>query len=460
MKKAGAKEANNRKTVFADFFEKNKNVEFMRCQLTDIAGNLREVTVTKEQIGSTGITTVDGSSVFGKIIPPTESDMVLVPDTSTLFMVPWSPDTAQVICDVFHPAEKEGDTLKPFKGCSRGILKQVVKKMENLIKRQHPKMKISRVKALFAPELEFLLLPAEYDASNIHLDPNLKNDHYFVPPESRVNETLKTITRHLGVVALKKEKFHTEVATYQCEIGIGHGNVLRIADGTMTAKDIISTVAEKNSLRASFIPKFNQNVNGSGMHVHINISGVIDGKEVNLFYDPRKPDGLSDLGKKFIAGLLKYADEVTSLTNSTTISYKRLVPGAEAPTRISWDWLNRTALCRGHSKGTTKVRVEYRAPDPMCNPYLGFSALLLAGLAGIEQNLKLSPPDKRNLYHDHDGVEELPGNLAEALLLTQKSKMLRKGMGDFIIDTLFMLGMKNWREHSQSVTDWDIKKYL
>ena len=460
MKKASVREANSRKTVFAKFFETNKSAEFVRCQLTDMAGNLREVTVTKEQLQSAGTTTVDGSSVFGKIIPPTESDMVLVPDSSTLFMVPWTTDTAQVICDVFHPAEKEGDTLKPFKGCSRAILKQVVKKMESVVKKHYPKIKISRVKALFAPELEFLLLPAEYNTDNIHLDPNLQNNNYFVPPQDKVNETLKTITRYLGVVALKKEKFHTEVSSYQCEIGIGHGNVLRIADGTMVAKEIIKAVAAKNGLKASFIPKFNQNVNGSGMHVHINISGVIDGKEVNLFYDPKKPDGLSDLGKKFIAGLLKYAHEITGLTNPTTISYKRLVPGAEAPTRISWDWLNRTALCRGHSKGTTKVRVEYRAPDPMCNPYLAFSALLLAGLAGIEENLKLSPPDKRNLYHDHHDVKELPGNLAEALLLTKQSKMLRRGMGDFIIDTLFMLGMKEWKEYSQSVTDWDIKKYL
>ncbi|MEI7425138.1 MAG: glutamine synthetase family protein [Candidatus Staskawiczbacteria bacterium] len=449
-----------RKANFIQFFKKNPGVEFVRCQLTDIEGNIREVTVTKDQIEKSGTTTVDGSSVFGKFIPPTESDMVLVPDVSTLFMVPWSPDTAQVLCNVFHPPAKEGCALRPFKGCSRGILSHVLKKTEIIVKNHFPQMEITEIKALFAPELEFLLLPEDYDASNIHLDPSLKNDHYFVPLTNQVNETLKTITKYLGIVALKKEKFHTEVATFQYEIGIGHGNVLRIADGTMTAKDIIKAAAARNGLRASFIPKFNRNVNGSGMHVHINLSATVGDKEINLFYDATRPDGLSDLGRNFIAGLLKYAREITSLTNPTTISYKRLVPGAEAPTRVSWDWLNRTALCRGHSKGTKSVRVEYRAPDPMCNPYLAFSALLLAGLAGIEENLKLSPPDKRNLYNDNDGVKELPGNLAEALLLTNESKMLRKGMGNFIIDTLFMLGMKELKDYNQSITDLDIKKYL
>ncbi|MCX6722339.1 MAG: glutamine synthetase family protein [Candidatus Staskawiczbacteria bacterium] len=448
------------KAAFTQFFEKEKTVEFVRCKLTDMQGNLREVTVTKEQLSGTGITSVDGSSVFGKIIPPTESDMVLVPDTSTLFMVPWSQDTAQVICDIFFPPKKEGEELEPYAGCSRGALKRAMKGMEKIVKKHYPGKTITKVKALFAPELEFLLLPKEYDIAHIHTDSGLRNDHYFIPPADQANKALKIITQHLGVVGLKREKWHTEVATGQYEIGIGHGKVLRIADGTITAKDIIRTVAGQNGLKASFIPKFNRHVNGSGMHTHMNISAIIDDAEVNLFYDPKKPDGLSELGRKFIAGLLKYAREITSLTNSLPISYKRLVPGAEAPTRISWDWLNRTALCRGHSRGTTKVRVEYRAPDPMCNPYLAFSALLLAGLAGIEENLKLSPPDKRNLYHDNDGVAELPGSLTEALLLTNSSKMLRKGMGDFIIDTLFTLGMEECRVYNQAVTDWDIENYL
>jgi glutamine synthetase len=459
MKKASTRKADSRKAIFAKFFEEHSGVEFVKCQPTDITGSVREVTVTKEQIGGTSTTSLDGSSVFGQIIPPTESDMILVPDVSTLFMVPWSHDTAQAICDVFYPPTSEGETLRPFKGCSRNILKRVVRRMENVVK-DRCLGKVTKVKALFAPELEFLLLPKEYDASHIHLDPTLRNNHYFVPLTGNIDQTLKTIIRHLGVVGLKKEKYHTEVATYQYEIGIGHGNVLRIADGTMVAKDIVRAVAAQNDLRASFIPKFNGNVNGSGMHVHINISAVVDDKEVNLFCDPKKPDGLSDLGRMFIAGLLKYAREITSITNPIPPSYKRLVPGAEAPTRVSWGWLNRTALCRGHSKGTAKVRVEYRAPDPMCNPYLAFSALLLAGIAGIEEGLKLPPPDERNLYHDNDGVIELPGNLAEALLLTNQSKMLRRGMGNFIIDTLFMLGMREWHECSKTITDYDIRKYL
>jgi glutamine synthetase len=442
---------------------KKKGVEFVKYQFTDMQGNIREVTLTIGEIRGMGTTSVDGSSVFGKIIPPTESDMILMPDCSTLTMIPWSPDTARVICSVFYPPESEGGAMIPFEGCGRSILSHIEKSMEGVLKkhaaRLFPGKKIDKLHAHFAPEVEFLLCNGDYDHMNIHLD-DLENNHYFVPPQKQVDEVLKEITKTLGLMGLKKEKYHTEVSTFQYEIGIGHGNVLQIADATMTVKYIIENIAQSRGLKASFIPKFNKNVNGSGMHVHQNLAATVNGEEHNLFFDRAMENCLSDIGKSYFAGLLKYASEITAITNPLPISYKRIVPGREAPTYISWDWLNRTALCRGHSRGIRKVRVEYRSPDPKCNPYLAFAAMLSAGLEGIESRLELQPSDNRNFYTDNEGVEELPGNLGEALEKMNHSAMLRKRMGDFIIDTLFTLGKMTWREYYQEISDIDIRRYF
>ncbi|MBM4271704.1 MAG: glutamine synthetase [Deltaproteobacteria bacterium] len=443
---------------------KKKGIEFVKYQFTDMQGNIREVTLTVEQIRGIGTTSVDGSSVFGKIIPPTESDMLLMPDFSTLIPIPWSKDTARVICNVFYPPEKEDKEMIPFEGCGRSILSSAERSMNHVLKKRlaqiFPGAKIGKLHAHFAPEIEFLLINGDYDQTKIHLDQNLENNHYFVPPQKKTDDVMKEITRGLGLMGLKKEKFHTEVSTFQFEIGIGHGNVLQIADATMTIKYIIENVAQTHGLKASFIPKFNRKVNGSGMHVHQNLAATVEGKEVNLFFDASSEDGLSHTGRNYFAGLLTYASEITAITNPLPISYKRLVPGREAPTYISWDWLNRTALCRGHSKGIRKVRVEYRSPDPKCNPYLAFAAMLSAGLAGIEEDLELPPCDNRNFYTDHTGVKELPGNLGEALEIMVRSAMLRKRMGNFIIDTLYELGRDLWREYCQEVSDIDIRHYF
>jgi glutamine synthetase len=441
-----------------------KGVEFVKYQFTDMQGNMREVTLTIGEIKGIGSTSVDGSSVFGKIIPPTESDMLLVPDCSTLTMVPWSRDTARVICNVFYPPSSEGGAMAPFEGCCRGILADVEKLARKVLMKHladiFPKKKIDQVHVHFAPELEFLLGRQDYDWANIYLDQNLENNHYFLPPQRQIDEVLKEITRAIKVVGLKREKFHTEVSTLQYEIGTGHGNVMFIADRTVALKYIIENIAQMHGLRSSFIPKFNRKVNGSGMHVHQNLAVTVENHEYNLFFDENADDGLSKIGKCYFAGLLKYAPEITAITNPLPISYKRLVPEREAPTYISWDWLNRTALCRGHSRGTRKVRVEYRSPDPKCNPYLAFAAMLSAGLAGIEENLELDPCDSRNFYIDHVGVKELPGNLGEALDIMHRSSMLRAKMGSFIIDTLYDLGKNMWKEYSQEISSIDIKYYL
>jgi glutamine synthetase len=442
----------------------DKRIEFVKYHFTDMQGNIREVTLTRDNVSSTGSTSVDGSSIFGKIIPPTESDMMLIPDPTTLFQIPWEEDTARVICNVYYPPEKEGNELLPFEGCPRSILASVEKSIGSVLgeplQKRFKGKEISKLHAHFAPEVEFILVPSDYDLSRIHLDDRLRNDHYFIPPKPKQDAALKEMLRAISKMGLKKEKYHTEVTTNQYEIGIGHGNVLHIADATMTLRYIIENVAQRHKLTASFIPKFKKGVNGSGMHVHQNLAATIDGKEFNLFFDSTKRDCLSDIGSTYIAGLLKYAEEITAVTNPLPISYKRLVPGCEAPTYIAWDWLNRTALCRGHSKGTHKIRVEYRAPDPKCNPYLAFAAMLSAGLEGIDSNLKLQPSSKRNFYKDNKGVKELPGDLGEALEKMNESKMLRKRMGRYIIEKLHELGKSSWKDYNQEVSDVDIRRYL
>lgn len=440
---------------------KKEGIEFVKYHVTDIQGNLREVTLTIGGIKGSGTTTTDGSSIFGKIIPPTESDMLLEPDHSTLVKIPWVKDCARMLCNSYHTPSREGQEPVSFEGCPRTLLARVEKSMKGVLEERISKAfsgkEVEKLHAHFAPEVEFLLVDKNYDFLNIHRDPDILNNNYFLPIDK--DEILKEMLHAFGNMGMKKEKYHSEVTTHQCEIGVGYANVLKMADATSTLKYVIKEIAKKNNLRASFIPKFKEGVNGSGMHVHQNLAVTFNGeKEINLFFDEKKEDGLSDIGRNYIAGLLKFAPEITAFTNPTTISYKRLVPGCEAPTYIAWDWLNRTALCRGHSIGTRKVRVEYRSPDPTCNPYLAFAAMLSAGLEGIAQNLELPKPDNRDFYHDNEGVKELPGSLDSALELMNGSKMLRNRMGEFVVDTMYKLGKKVAKEDQQRVTSEDIRR--
>jgi len=442
--------------------ELGDRVVWVKYHLTDIQGNLREVTVRRDAIHKEGYTTTDGSSVFGKIIPPTESDMVLVPDVNTLMVLPWQQDTARVICNAYHYPKGEGKKSKPFRGCPRSILTQVEKSIDSELSQRVAKIYgryFTRFHAHFAPEVEFILVDKSYPFRRIHRDTMLANDNYFSPPKRKVDQFLMQVIDFLSITDMKREKYHTEVTTYQCEIGIGHGNALKVADANVTLKYIIGIVAEMHGMRASFMPKFNQRVNGSGMHVHQNLAVSIGDEEHNLFYDKTMKDGLSKIGRAYIAGLLNHAEEITAITNPIPPSYKRLVPGCEAPTYIAWDWENRTALCRGHSPNTRRIRVEYRAPDPTCNPYLAFSAMLAAGLEGIHEDSKLPLPSKRDFYHDNHGVRELPGNLDRALAYMNQSEMLRRRLGNFIIDTLYKLGSAVSKDYSQRVNDVDIEMF-
>lgn len=443
--------------------EKLKNLSFVKYHFTDLQGNLREVTLHKSNVNARlkGASSVDGSSVFGKIIPPTESDMVLIPDWETLQKIPWMPETGRVLCNIFYPPSEEGGALRPFEGDGRHVLKQVTSKIHGAIKDFLLENNEQPV-AFFAPEVEFVVVDDTYNPLDLPGDNDFTNNHYFVPPRAKTDRAMKNIMRFLTAMAVKKEKFHTEVSSHQLEFGISHDAALTVADAAVTLKYVIKHTAQQHDLRASFIPKFNSQVNGSGMHCHQNLALVKGEESTNLFYDREQVNGLSLIGQRYIAGLLKYAREITGITNPMPVSYKRLVPGKEAPTYVSFDWANRTALCRGFGANTKKIRVEYRSPDPSANPYLAFAAMLAAGLSGIIESLpleQLEQNDKINFYHANN-VPRLPDNLGQALELMNGSKMLRSMMGDSIIDHLYIVGISEWSDYCQQISDVDIKRYF
>lgn len=434
-----------------------ENVDFVKYQFSDMEGRLREVVVHTSSVSSDGSTGVDGSSIFGDIVSPTESSMLLVPDTETLLQVPGHENFARVLCDVYENYYGEGSPKNAaFNSCPRSVLRQVEGKLAPIVNEFFGKDSNLDVVAHMSPELEFVMIPACMDPTKLPLNPELANDSYYMPTSIETDKVFSQIINTLDKFGIVKEKYHTEVGTFQFEIGVGHGTALKMADTTLTAKYLIKEIAKQNGLQASFIPKYRAGVNGSGMHVHQNLA-TADGK--NLFHNPRKKDGLSELGRAYAAGLLNHASEITALTNPTPVSYKRLVPGCEAPTFIAWDWENRTALVRGHAKGSKKVRVEYRAPDTTCNPYLAFSGMLSAGLSGIEEKLKLRNPPKRDYYHDNEGVKELPGSLGEALIHFGSSAMLREMMGEEVIDNIHLVSKNNWRKYCENITPSDIKLF-
>ncbi|MFA5359492.1 MAG: glutamine synthetase family protein [Patescibacteria group bacterium] len=445
--------------------KKDQNIRFIKCLGADMQGHIREVTAyyprDSDDIDVRNIG-VDGSVLFSQIIMTTESDMVFVPDLSTLRKIPWTSDTALVICDLYYPPEKEGEPLKPFEGCTRGILKKLVRKMErNLpkyIKKVQPERKIKNFWAAFAPELEFLLVRKDYDYTKIHLA-DLKNNHYFRTLAGECDEILKEIVVYLGKLGVKPEKYHTEVAGLQYEINIELSDILSSADNVVIMMYVINAVAKKHGYRFSLIPKFNENVNGSGKHIHENIFAMeeIDGvyQQVNVFYDKRTKDGASYIMRSYTAGNLKYGREYTLLTNPAPISFKRFTKKAEAPEDLFFGWKDRTAFARGHMKGTKKIRTEIRSADGLSNPYSSCAAHLAAGLAGIEEGLVLEM-HKGHGYYNYGKENRLPLHFGEALTLMYKSKMLRKYLGNFLIDSLFTLGGIVWHKECTQITDRDI----
>ena len=433
---------------------RESDVKFVRLWFTDILGNLKGVAVTVEELESalTRGMGFDGSSIEG-FARYDESDMYALPDPTTFSILPWRPRTnavARMFCDIVTPSGE------PFEGDPRAVLKRNLKRAADIGYTYY-----------VAPEIEYFYFKDSQSTEPLDQGGYFDQDEPDLATDLR-RETVLTL-EELGIPV---EFSHHEVAPSQHEIDLRHTDALTMADTVMTFRVVVKEIAMKHGYHATFMPKPVFGINGSGMHTQQSLSNGND----NVFFDESDPDRLSDVARSFIAGLLRHAREITAVTNQWVNSYKRLVPspdaeplGFEAPVFVSWAMVNRSDLIRvpAYKAGREESRrIEYRAPDPACNPYLAFSVMLAAGLEGIEKGYPLSPPAETNLYRMSEdergelGIETLPGSLYEAIQATEKSGLVRRALGDHVFKSFIENKKIEWDRYRSQVTDYEIERYL
>jgi glutamine synthetase len=428
-----------------------EGIQFVNLQFTDVMGIVKSVTIPARVFGHVidGGQWIDGSSIAG-FTRIAESDMYLIPDLSTYAVVPWERDpfpTARVVCWVFNP---NGD---PFPGDPRAVL---YRQLERLAERGY----------LYktGPELEFFLFSKTGDQID-----TLPHDRgsYFDLSTDLAGTVRKDMVIALEQMGIDVEAGHHEVAIGQHEIDFEYGDALATADRAVTFKVVLKSIAQKHGLHATFMPKPLEGINGSGMHVHQSFANITNGK--NAFVDTTDPYGLSAIAKQFIAGQLHHARGLCAVIAPLVNSYRRLVPGFEAPVYVSWARTNRSALVRvpairgGHTAAT---RIELRCPDPSCNPYLAFAAMLAAGLDGIERDLPLPEPVEENLYHFTDddlkrrNIPTLPATLGEATDEMERDDVVRAALGDHVFERLIEAQRSEWGDFRRHVSTWERERYL
>ncbi|MCH7678263.1 glutamine synthetase [candidate division KSB1 bacterium] len=428
---------------------KDNNVKFIRLWFTDILGFLKSFAITIKELEVTldegaGF---DGSSIegFARI---DESDMMAIPDLNTWEILPWRHSeesaVARIFCDIQTP---EGE---PYDGDPRGVLKRNLKRAEDL-----------GYKFYVGPELEFFY----FKSSEGTPEPLDRGGYFDLTPLDLASDFRKKTVEALDALGIDVETSHHEVGPSQHEIDLRYTDALTMADNAMTYRLVVKEVALRNNVYATFMPKPLFGENGSGMHVHMSLFKG----DRNAFYDSNDKNHLSDLAKRYIAGLIKHAPEFTLITNQWINSYKRLVPGYEAPIYTTWAVRNRSDMIRipAYKLGKEKAtRIEIRSPDPACNPYLAFSALLAAGLEGIEKNYPIVDAVERNVYNLSEeerqelNIETLPGDLYEAIKAMEKSQVIKKAMGDHVFHSLIENKKLEWADYRAQVTDWEMKNYF
>lgn len=424
------------------------NVKFIRLQFTDILGIPKNVAIPVVQLEKalTDGIWIDGSSIEG-FTRIDESDMILRPDPSTYSILPWRPadkKVARFICDVYTYGNK------PFDGDPRFVLRR------NLDEAAKMGYTFNT-----GPELEFFVFQRD-DEGN----PTTKFvDHggYFdLAPTDTAEDLRRDIVIALTDMGFEIEASHHEVAESQHEIDFKYGDALSVADKVITFKFAAKTLALMNGMHATFMAKPLARINGSGMHTHGSLAK--DGK--NTFFDPAAERQLSDTALYYIGGLMKHAKAIARLGNPTINSYKRLVPGYEAPVYITWSAANRSALIRVPSARGNSTRAEIRSPDPTCNPYLLFAAMIAAGLDGIRNKILPPPPTDVNIYHlteeerKQRGIEMLPGSLMEANDELLKDPVICKALGEHVVEYLTSIAVAETDEFRLTVHDWEIERYL
>ena len=428
---------------------KEEDVEFIRLQFTDIFGQLKNVAITASQIEKAVNNQImfDGSSIEG-FVRIDESDQYLYPDLDSFTIFPWRPShgrVARLICDVHDP---DG---APFVGDPRYVLKQVIQKAND--------MGFDAFNV--GPEAEFFLFQTD-DEGKPTVRTNDEAGYFDLGPLDHGEGTRREICMSLEQMGFEIEASHHEVAQGQHEIDFKYADALRTADNIMTFKLAVKTLAQKNGLHATFMPKPIFGVNGSGMHT--NMSLFRDGK--NAFYDPSDPKGLSNAAYSFIAGLLAHVKGMAAITNPLVNSYKRLVPGYEAPCYLAWSASNRSALIRIPAARGQSTRVELRCPDPACNPYLELAVCLAAGLDGIEKGLTPPPEITDNIFamspaaRRRRGIEALPGSWEEALVCMKKDKLIMDTLGEHVTGQYIAGKEAEWEEYRTRVSSWERDKYM
>jgi len=427
---------------------KEQDVKFIRFWFTDVVGTLKSFAVTASEIeaGLNNGMGFDGSSITG-YQDIEESDMIAMPDPSTFKILPWRGEEHKVgrmICDVLNP---DGT---PYEGDPRYQLKRALKRAEDM----------GFDHFYVGPELEFF-----YFRNSEGTEVLDKGGYFDLTPLDVASDLRRDTVMALEQMGIEVEYSHHEVGPSQHEIDIRFNDALKIADDAMTYRLVVKEVAEMYGVYATFMPKPIFGENGSGMHTH---QSLFKGKD-NAFFDGSDEYFLSDTAKGYIAGLLKHASEISCIFAQWVNSYKRLVPGYEAPVYKAWSRRNRSALIRvpmyhpGQEKAT---RCEFRSPDPACNPYLTFAVMLHAGLEGIEKGYKIEDPMEMNLYDLSDseraemGVQTLPESLGEAIKEGENSDLLKKALGDHIYSRFLEIKKREWNNYRVQLTPWEMDQYL
>ena len=427
---------------------KENDIEFIRMQFTDIFGQLKNVAITASQIEKAvnNQIMIDGSSIEG-FVRINESDQCLYPDLDSFTILAWRPlqgKVARLICDVYNP---DGT---PFVGDPRGVLKKVLKKAADM-----------GYSFNVGPELEFFLFHTDENGRPTTTTSD-EAGYFDLGPLDHGETTRREICLALEQMGFEIEASHHEVAAGQHEIDFKYAEALTAADDIMTFKLAVKTIAQKNGMHATFMPKPVYGINGSGMHT--NMSLFKDGK--NVFFDPNGERQLSKEAYSFIAGLLKHVRAMTAVTNPLVNSYKRLVPGYEAPCYLAWSASNRSALIRIPAARGQATRVELRCPDPSCNPYLSLAVCLAAGLDGIEKGL--TPPEEitENIFamdaaeRAERGIRSLPGNLQEAIDELKADELICDTLGEHVVTQYAEGKQREWDSYRTHVSNWEIDRYL
>lgn len=426
----------------------DNDVQFIRLQFTDVFGILKNVAITAKQLPRVlkDGAMFDGSSIdgFARI---EESDMVLRPDTDSFEIYPWRPQqgkVARLICDVYTT---DG---QPYMGCPRNVLKKVLKEAADMGYTMN-----------VGPECEFFLFHTDENGNPTTLTHD-DGGYFDLAPIDKGEDARRDMCLTLEDMGFEIEASHHEVAEGQHEIDFKYAEALKVADQIMTFKIVVKSIAARHGLYATFMPKPIFGINGSGMHINMSLST----KDGNAFYDENGEDGLSEVAYNYIAGIMSHMKAVAAVSNPTINSYKRLVPGYEAPCYIAWSGKNRSPLIRIPASRGAGTRVEVRCPDPTANPYLTIALMLAAGLDGIKKGMTPPPAVNRNIFEMSDeemaelGVSSLPGNLYDAMQEFKADPLVKETLGDHIFNVYQEFKTKEWDSYRTAVHPWEIEQYL